>query len=305
MTRRPVKVLLIEDDAGHVGLLCAQLRRTGAPLEIAYAHPRGDGLRGLREGDFDCVLLDLSLPSGRGMEAFERTHREAPDVPIVVFSGARDESLAARAVREGAQDHLVKGQITGDLLVRSIRYAIERQRLVSDLREASLRDELTGLYNRRGFRALADHQRRIARRHHQGVGLFLFDLDGLKRINDGWGHPEGDRALQDAALLLRQTFRDSDLLARHGGDEFIALVVESEPGNDEPLARLAQRVLRFNECAGRPWALALSSGAAHAPAGKDVPLHELIRRADRVLYASKRARPERRGPDSGSERAAS
>ena len=303
MSRRPVKVLLIEDDAGHVGLVCAKLRTNGAPLDIAYAHPDGESTRGLKEGDFDCILVDLSLPAGRGIAAFERTHREAPNVPIVVFSRATDESLAVRAVREGAQDHLVTGHITGDVLVRAIRYAIERQRLVTDLREASLRDELTGLHNRRGFRALADHQRRVARRHQHGLGLFLFDLDGLKDINDGWGHPEGDRALQDVALLLRHTFRDSDLLARHGGDEFVALVVESKPGSDEPLTRLASRVERFNERAERPYPLSISAGAAHAPAGKEVPLHDLIRRADRNLYASKGRR--RRPPGRGHERVAS
>jgi two-component system, cell cycle response regulator len=305
MSRRPVKVLLIEDDAGHVGLVCAKLRRNGAPLQVAYTSASGEILSDLREGDFDCILLDLSLPAGRGMEAFVRTHREAPDVPIVVFSSPSDASVAARAVREGAQDHLLTSHITGDVLVRAIRYAIERQRLVTDLREASLRDELTGLYNRRGFRALADHQRRIARRHHEGLGLFLFDLDGLKDINDGWGHPEGDRALQDTALLLRHTFRDSDLLARHGGDEFLALVVESDPGSDEPLARLAQHVGQFNERADRPYRLSISGGGVHTPAGKDVALHELIRRADRRLYAAKRTRTEPAARERRRERVAS
>lgn len=96
-------------------------------------------------------MLDLSLPDSTGLDTFIRLYMQAPDVPIVVLTGLDDEATATQAVQAGAQDYLVKGHVSGDLLVRAMRYAIERHRLLMQLRVASLVDALTGLYNRRAF----------------------------------------------------------------------------------------------------------------------------------------------------------
>src|SRR5690606_3152575 len=117
------------------------------------------------------------------------------------------------------------------------RDVTERRRHEENLRGMTLVDELTGLYNRRGFFALAEEQIRLARHGKRTLSLVFADLDGLKRINDILGHTAGDQAIFEAAAVLRQTFRESDVVARIGGDEFAALVLAAE-------ADTAARVLR-------------------------------------------------------------
>ena len=124
-----VKVLLIEDSSGDARLLRELLAGTTAPTFALEHHDLlSTGLDRLARGDIGVVLLDLSLPDSLGLETFARVHACSPQVPIIVLSGRDDESLAIKMVHEGAQDYLVKGQVDGRLLVRSIRYAIERKR---------------------------------------------------------------------------------------------------------------------------------------------------------------------------------
>jgi signal transduction histidine kinase len=128
----PVRVLLIEDNAGDARLIQEMLREAGsahAPVELAHADRLAGGLEQLTKQVTDVVLLDLTLPDSQGFETFIRVHTRAPDVAIVVLSGLDDEALAVRAVQDGAQDYLVKGQVDGGTILRSMRYAIERQRV--------------------------------------------------------------------------------------------------------------------------------------------------------------------------------
>jgi signal transduction histidine kinase len=133
-----VRALLIEDNPGDVRLIREMLREAGAGqavLELRHADRLSAGLDQLSAGGVDVVLLDLSLPDSQGMDTYATVHRTAPAIPIVVLSGTDDENVAVRAVQEGAQDYLVKGRVDGAAILRSTRYAIERQRL-----EAARRD---------------------------------------------------------------------------------------------------------------------------------------------------------------------
>ena len=124
-----LKVLLIEDSPGDARLMRELLTGTPGPsFEVEHLDLLSTGLDRLAQGDIAVVLLDLSLPDSLGLETFARVHGCAPQVPIIVLSGRDDESLAIKTVHEGAQDYLVKGQVDSRLLVRSIRYAIERKR---------------------------------------------------------------------------------------------------------------------------------------------------------------------------------
>lgn len=164
------------------------------------------------------------------------------------------------------------------------------------LRSLSLVDELTGLFNRRGFVTLAEQQIRQARRARSELLLFFADLDGLKPINDGLGHVEGDRALVDAAGVLRAAFRESDVIARIGGDEFVVLA----PGTPELdpavlVERLHRHVEARNAAADRRYRLGLSVGVVrHWPHTSSLTLSELLQRADAAMYDVKRAK--RGGP---------
>jgi PleD family two-component response regulator len=137
----------------------------------------------------------------------------AQDMPTVVLAECEDELLAIETLRQGAQDFLAKDKLDRPTLVRSLRYSIERHRLQKNLQSLSLADDLTGLYNRRGFMALAEQHLRMIQR--KGAALLIYlDLDDLKKINDSYGHLEGNRALIVTANVLRACFRQSDILAR-------------------------------------------------------------------------------------------
>jgi len=129
MDDKPIRALLIEDNPGDarlIGVMLAEVK--SPPFDIERAERLSAGLECLAEGGIDVVLLDLSLPDSHGLETFARVHAEAPEVPIIVLTGLADTELAVKAVREGAQDYLVKGELNGALLVRSVRYGIERHR---------------------------------------------------------------------------------------------------------------------------------------------------------------------------------
>jgi len=137
----PLKVLLIEDNAIDARLIQIMLSDAGGgSFELERAERLGTGLTRLGQGDIGLVLLDLSLPDSYGLSTFAAVHREARGVPIIVMSGLDDQTVAVNAVHEGAQDYLVKGQVSGHLLVRAMRYAMERKRTADQL--AGYADEL-------------------------------------------------------------------------------------------------------------------------------------------------------------------
>jgi diguanylate cyclase (GGDEF)-like protein len=165
-----------------------------------------------------------------------------------------------------------------------------RHELEDRLRELSLRDALTGLYNRHGFDVLAEQQLRLATRNRKPLAILFVDLDGMKTINDRWGHRDGDQALRDTAGLLRGTMRGSDIIARVGGDEFVVLAVDANgDGAAAAVGRLEQLLVKHNAGSGRPFELSLSIGVGFGdPAAKPCTLAELIEQADRAMYERKR-----------------
>jgi two-component system cell cycle response regulator len=288
----PVTVLVIEDsevDAALVSEMLSQAR--GLNARVIRLDRLDRGLERLRQGGIDVVVLDLSLPDSRGLDTFEQVSVMAPDLPIIVMSSHRDEDLAVTAVRNGAQDYLMKGQVTIESLARSIQYGLERHRLLHSMRGLSLIDELTGLYNRRGFLSLGLAHRHLAQRAGRRFVLLYADLDGLKEINDSFGHREGDSAITTAAEILRATFRHSDVVARLGGDEFVVLAVEAASDTDQQLLqRLQRQVAQFNRESRLPYDVSFSAGVAGFDHASPLSLEEMVEQADQALYAEKRGR---------------
>jgi two-component system cell cycle response regulator len=288
----PLVVLFVGEDPRPVQeLLDAS---AGEQFEFEAVDRRSAALERLNRGDVDVVLLDLSSP--RSLETFAKPAGTRAAPPFLVLSRSDDERLALEAVRAGAQDYLVKGRFDGPLLARSLRYAVERHRLRSALQELLLLDDLTGLHNRRGFVTLATQDMRMARRAKQALLVAFADLDELKGINDTFGHAEGDQALRDVAGILRRTFRESDLIARIGGDEFAVLVRAGEANTVEALRhRLNRQLHEFGRRAKRPYQISISLGFAHGAAAGVTSVENLLRRADAALYQQKRRRDARTG----------
>ena len=159
------------------------------------------------------------------------------------------------------------------------------------LREQSIRDELSGLLNRRGFFSLAQQQLKLARRNGDQVHVYFIDLDGMKPINDQLGHDCGDQALRDAASVIRESFRESDVLGRLGGDEFVSLCIESgSPRQPWAADRIQACVNELNATKDRKYRLSLSVGCVTCDPQAPETIEQLVRRADTAMYAHKQGK---------------
>jgi len=168
----------------------------------------------------------------------------------------------------------------------------ERKRAEAALQSLSLIDELTGLYNRRGFLAVTEQHVDAIRRDNKVPIVVYADLDGLKEINDSYGHHEGDRALATAAQILKETFRSSDILARLGGDEFVALAAIDEYDAESLTDRVQEQFRASNALRARPYNLSVSVGVANFDDDR-YSIEDLMAQADRAMYEEKRRKPSR------------
>ncbi len=292
--KETLKALLVEDERGNTRLIREALANADAHwgrFELETVDRLAAGIQRLAKGDIAVILLDLSLPDNRGLDAVFNLREHAPEVPIIVLTTSPDQALGIKALSAGAQDYLVKGKIDGPLLARSLRYAIDRKRLEISLQEMTLVDDLSGLFNRRGFFKFADQQLKLIRRMRKRALLVLADIQGLKEINDTFGHAAGDVAIADAAALLRETFRESDVVGRLGGDEFVMLAIGvADDGPQSILRRLAKALGTYNEAPDRRFRLSFSLGVASVDPGDGSTLDHLIGEADRDLHGRKRRR---------------
>lgn len=229
----------------------------------------------------------------KGTELVRRSIRQGPQRFEWVHQGLDGRRFEAEVSL--SQFH-IEGQSYLFVMERDIT---DQKRAQEELRALSLIDELTGLYNRRGFLTLARQQLKMADRMHRGIFLLFADLDALKDINDNHGHSAGDRALQEVAGIFRDTFREPDILARIGGDEFVVLAIEgTSVANAEILStRLGNNLSDFNEKGRLPYRLSLSQGVVRHVPGRLTSIEELMAQADRLMYEKKR---EKKKPDSRS-----
>ncbi len=165
----------------------------------------------------------------------------------------------------------------------------DRKKMEEEIKAVSITDQLTGLYNRRGFLSFAEQQIKINERTGNGFLLLYADLDGMKEINDKLGHSRGDEALIETADVFREVFRESDIIARIGGDEYAVLALGSSM---EHAAQLNERIQQFinehNKREGREYYLSVSSGVVYCDPDSASGIDELMARADRLMYEQKK-----------------
>jgi len=185
----------------------------------------------------------------------------------------------------------VRPVVDEGFFVATVRDITDRKRWQRSLEALSLTDELTGLRNRRGFQSFATQQLRLLARSGGSAVLVSLDLDGLKAINDTHGHAAGDRALCEMAQVLQRSFRETDVIGRIGGDEFVVLAMGSGSRSvGRVLMRLTRTLASRNAVGDLPWTLSVSVGWARTPAGGGESLSSLLARADRHMYDRKRER---------------
>jgi diguanylate cyclase (GGDEF)-like protein len=283
-----MKILLVEDDTDDAEFLRLALAQHNGSVYVTRTGLISDAVNALDNDRFDVVLLDLNLPDGRGAECVEKIQEADTTVPIVVLSGHGDEDYAVEILNRGVQDYLVKWEGDGRIILRAIRYAIERKRAEVKLNYLARHDTLTGIPNRQYLRDQLDHATTRALRGQRTMALLLLDLDRFKMVNETLGHEAGDMLLREVVQRLNASVRDGDLLARLGGDEFAVLIEDVEgPLDVEAVARSIGSA--FEEpfhVGGRPVSVTASIGITVCPADSAEPV-ALLNNADIAMYRAK------------------
>src|SRR5690242_4030623 len=215
-------------------------------------------------------------------------------MPAVWREGSwRGEALGLRVNNSTLPLEISLSSVVGGGLVQVVRDITERKKLEDTLRNSSIKDELTGLLNRRGLLKEAAPYFDFARRQREKLLLLFIDLDGMKKINDEFGHNEGDNALMQTAQLLNRSFRSSDIIARLGGDEFIVLVTDLNANKEEAITRLNDNLKAHNSGEERAHKLAFSIGVATLEPERMTCFEELLEQADQAMYEQKRMKRRR------------
>jgi len=236
--------------------------------------------------DYDCYPPEVAARFAAGDPAVIRSGQPLIDQEelITTATGSQRWLLTTKAPW---RDH--QGQIVG--LVGICHDITERKAAEEMLRNLSLTDDLTGLYNRRGFLALAEQQLKLARRMKQSALLLFGDMDKVKTINDTWGHPQGDLAIIEIATVLKETSRESDIVARLGGDEFAVLALEAPESSAQTMVtRLMENLEAHNARGDRYYKLTFSVGIARYDPEAPCSVTDLIKQADSSMYQQKQGK---------------
>jgi diguanylate cyclase (GGDEF)-like protein len=289
--------LVIDDSPDDREAVARMLASVGdAPATTLEAETGDHGVDMLRRERVDCVFLDFSMPGSDGLAVLREIALRFPGMPIVMMTGGGNERVAVEALKGGAQDYVLKGDLSEETLRTAVTSALSSKRHeVEILRRANF-DELTGLANRRMFADRLDHAIALSR-GSASLAVIFIDLDGFKQVNDRHGHDAGDELLRDVALRAQGALREGDTLARLGGDEFVVLLENLGTGGADTAeavaARLRTRIADESYSVGGGVRIGASVGIAVYPDMAD-NRSDLMRAADDAMYRVKEAR--RAGP---------
>lgn len=290
----PLRVLIVEDSEDDAALLVRELRRGGYDVEFERVDT-APAMRASLSRSWDLIVSDYTLPHFNGLAALDLWKNAGLDIPFLIVSGSIGEETAVAAMKAGANDYLMKDNLSR--LVPAIRRGLaeahgrrERRRAEETIHQLAYYDVLTKLPNRTLLRDQLQHAIRSGQEEHTPVALLLMDLDRFKEVNDTLGHPHGDRLLEQIGPRIQAVLHASETIARLGGDEFAVVV----PAADARRATLiAEKILRAIEepftIEGLPLAIEASIGVALAP-DHGVDPDRLIQCADVAMYLAKAKR---------------
>jgi diguanylate cyclase (GGDEF)-like protein len=297
MTRpeKPMKFMLVEDDPDYVEFLKVMIWaycKNRFEVVIATSSTADDAVAKLHEMTFDVCFLDYYLDDGStGLDVLRNLEPQRLPTVFIFLTVRNKKETAFEALQLGAMDYLLKAKFDEFDFAKSISYALYRKQREVDLQAAALRDALTGLGNRSLFEEKLNTLLKQAKRAEERVGIMYIDLNGFKRVNDTHGHLVGDELLKQVAERLVEATRDSDVVARVGGDEFAAILFRVE--DPDAVRHVAEKVEK--SIAATPFQIneikvliSASVGAAVYPDDTE-NFDELIRLADKRMYEMKRA----------------
>ncbi len=284
------RVLLVDDDESLLLLFKEALENEGFLCKTA---PDGkSALDLLKEGSFHFLITDVIMPGMKGFELTQKIKDIDPNIAIIIMTGFVDDFSFDKALEAGASDFIKKPFTAGELIMR-----MKHVEMQENLRIMSITDELTGLFNRRGFFPIAEQQLKLAVRSGTSLILLFADIDNLKWINDKFGHKEGDAVLIDVSGAIKESFRDSDIFARLGGDEFAVLMLAG-PDYDKEIvrSRLSKNVEVAIKKRNVSYSATLSTGFVVFDPEHPCSVDELLSKADTDMYkqknTSKSGRPD-------------
>ena len=323
-----IKLLLVEhheEDALCLREQLATVRHTR--FALTHVSTLSSAFQSLNQEAFDLILLALDLPDSQGLATFLTLERIIPNLPIVLLTNFNDESLALQAIREGAQDYLIKGQTTPEQLIRSLNYAIERMHHLQKISQSELRlqqlnqnleqqvqtsisqlkrqqqqlqklfflatrDRVTGIANRYRLEDFLAQEWGNAIRNKFFLSIIMIDIDRFKLYNDTYGHLQGDLCLRQVAQAIESTLqRSKDLVARYGGEEFLVILPDVNLEGALVVAeKIRSQVKTLNiphSTSGISPHLTVSLGVASTIPELNSQAETLIEAADRALYLAK------------------
>lgn len=295
MKNRRIRVLLVEDDEDDYVITRDLLSEIGMRVELSWVNDYYDGLEAISRSEHDVYLFDYHLGDRNGLELLSEAVEMGCRAPIIMLTGQDDHDVDVEAMRIGAADYLVKGQTGVQLLERSIRYAVERSQMLEALRELAIRDELTGLYNRREMSRILSEEVDRCNRYKSPMTFILMDIDHFKKVNDEYGHQVGDAIVQWVAQLLRGSLRTTDKPARYGGDELAVILPETSREHALVVAerlrkKIANSAVTVADSNRQPLDVTITVSVGVASVPEDANNEEnLVAAADAALYEAKRS----------------
>jgi len=290
-----IKILICDDDPADRKLVRTYLQRiTDREIVLLEAGHTEEIQNALDKGRIDLVLMDNQMPGKSGMVWLAEIAKKQL-APVVMLTGSGTEEIVAQAFQEGAVGYLPKGSLSREKLKNIIDVALDKwtrlQQAMADkekLERLATFDSLTGLYNRRAILSKLYELINLANRYKEDFSLSMLDIDHFKRVNDSYGHLTGDEVLEKIATSIRRNVRDTDIVGRYGGEEFIIILPKTNLSSSWVVAERLRTIIEkaeMKDSAGNLFAITVSQGLAEWERGEDT--YSLISRADEALYKAK------------------
>ena len=284
------KILLIDDDRMQYRLTQAHFKAFQIEhYQLDWAATYEAGIEKLLSGQYAACLLDYQLGERDGLQLIHDAMLQGCRTPIVFLTAETADRVNIAAMNAGALDYLVKGEITPQMIERSLRYALKLGETLEALRRLATHDQLTGLLNRREFERILIEEEERAQRFQHALGLVMVDIDFFKAVNDAHGHASGDVVLREVARRVADELRTVDRALRYGGEELVLVLAQTDRAEALEVARRVCRAverepIKISDTLAIK--VTVSAGAAALPQDVDSGL-KLLNAADKALYAAK------------------